>query len=144
MVTQEQPLKKLQGLFSHLEAHAQLRRFSLFICYVFWLCCALAAARRPSPAAASAGCSPVVVRRLLTVVAARVAQPWLWSTWASIVVALRLRRCISQAPELGLSSCGTWLNCPTASEIFLEQGSNPCPLHWLADSLPLAHQGSPI
>ena len=117
---------------------------SLFIYYVFWLCWALAAARRPSPAAASAGCSPVVVRRLLTAVAALDVQPQLWSTRASVVMALRLRRYSSQAPELGISSRGTWLNCPTSSEIFLEQGSNPCPLHWLADSLPLAHQGSPI
>ena len=27
--------------------------------------------------------------------------------------------------------------------IFLTQGSNPCLLHWQADSLPLSHQGSP-
>ena len=27
--------------------------------------------------------------------------------------------------------------------IFLIQGSNPCLLHWQADSLPLSHQGSP-
>ena len=27
---------------------------------------------------------------------------------------------------------------------FLDQGSNPRPLHWLVDSLPLSHQGSPI
>ena len=33
----------------------------------------------------------------------------------------------------GLAVCG----------IFLDQGSNPCPLHWQADSLPLSHQGSP-
>ena len=62
---------------------------------------------------------------------------------ASVVVALGLRRYSSQAPELGLSSHGTRLNCPTASEIFLAQGSNPCPLHWQAGSLPLAHQGRP-
>ena len=30
-----------------------------------------------------------------------------------------------------------------ACGIFLDQGSNPCPLHWQADSLPLRHQGSP-
>ena len=28
--------------------------------------------------------------------------------------------------------------------IFLTQGSNPCLLHWQADSLPLSHQGSPV
>ena len=31
-----------------------------------------------------------------------------------------------------------------ACGIFPDQGSNPCPLHWQADSQPLRHQGSPI
>ena len=32
----------------------------------------------------------------------------------------------------------------TACGIFPDQGSNPCPLHWQADSQPLCHQGSPV
>ena len=55
----------------------------------------------------------------------------------------------------GVSSCGSWilehssilgahrLSCSTACGIFLEQGSNPCSLHWRVDSLPLDHQRSP-
>ena len=35
-------------------------------------------------------------------------------------------------------------SCPAACGIFPEQGSNPCPLHWQADSQPLRHQGSPV
>ena len=35
-------------------------------------------------------------------------------------------------------------SCSAACGIFPEQGSNPCPLHWQADSQPLRHQGSPI
>ena len=35
------------------------------------------------------------------------------------------------------------LSCPMVSGIFLDQGSNPCPLHWQVNSLPLDHQGSP-
>ena len=35
------------------------------------------------------------------------------------------------------------LSCSTACGIFPDQGSNPCPLHWQADSQPLCHQGSP-
>ena len=31
-----------------------------------------------------------------------------------------------------------------ACRILPDQGSNPCPLHWQADSQPLRHQGSPI
>ena len=34
-------------------------------------------------------------------------------------------------------------SCPAACGIFPDQGSNPCPLHWQADSQPLRHQGSP-
>ena len=34
-------------------------------------------------------------------------------------------------------------SCPAACGIFPDQGSNPCPLHWQADSQPLSHQGSP-
>ena len=34
-------------------------------------------------------------------------------------------------------------SCSTACGILPDQGSNPCPLHWQADSQPLHHQGSP-
>ena len=35
------------------------------------------------------------------------------------------------------------LSCSEARGIFLDWGSNPCPLHWQVDSQPLDHQGSP-
>ena len=34
-------------------------------------------------------------------------------------------------------------SCSAACGIFPDQGSNPCSLHWQADSQPLCHQGSP-
>ena len=34
-------------------------------------------------------------------------------------------------------------SCSAACGIFPDEGSNPCPLHWQADSQPLRHQGSP-
>ena len=34
-------------------------------------------------------------------------------------------------------------SCSEACGIFPDQGSNPCSLHWQADSQPLCHQGSP-
>ena len=34
-------------------------------------------------------------------------------------------------------------SCSAACGIFPDQGSNPCPVHWQADSQPLHHQGSP-
>ena len=49
----------------------------------------------------------------------------------------------------GLESTGSivvayGLSCPKGCGIFPDQGSNPCLLHWQADSLPLGHQGSPL
>ena len=35
-------------------------------------------------------------------------------------------------------------SCSAACGIFPDQGSNPCPLHWQADSQLLRHQGSPV
>ena len=35
-------------------------------------------------------------------------------------------------------------SCSAACGMLPDQGSNPCPLHWQADSQPLHHQGSPI
>ena len=33
-----------------------------------------------------------------------------------------------------LSNCGSWAQCSTACGILPDQGSNPRPLHWQADS----------
>ena len=86
----------------------------------------------------------IVVRGLLIVVASLVAEhrlqacrlQQLWHA-GSVVVAR------------GLWSAGSAvvvheLSCSAARGIFLDQGSNPCPLHWQADSSPLRHQGSPV
>ena len=35
-------------------------------------------------------------------------------------------------------------SCSAGCGIFPDQRSNPCPLHWQADSQPLRHQGSPL
>ena len=40
----------------------------------------------------------------------------------------------SQAPELGLSSVASGLSCSSVCGIFLDQGSNLCPLLWQVDS----------
>ena len=36
------------------------------------------------------------------------------------------------------------LSCSATCGILPDQGSNPCPRHWQADSQPLRHQGSPV
>ena len=50
----------------------------------------------------------------------------------------------SWALEHRFSNCGKLVSLPMACGIFPDQGSNPCPLHWQADSSPLDHQGSPM
>ena len=54
----------------------------------------------------------------------------------SVVVARRLQ-------STGSVVVAHELSCSVACGIFRDQGSNPCPLHWQADSQPLRHQGSP-
>ena len=61
---------------------------------------------------------------------------------------------LSQSRPLSLRSTGSrcagsvvvahGLSRSAARGIFPNQGSNPCSLHWQADSQPLRHQGSPI
>ena len=56
---------------------------------------------------------------------------------ASLVAEHRPRRAGSVVVAHGPSCCAAY-------GIFPDQRSNPCPLHWQADSQPLCHQGSPI
>ena len=89
----------------------------------FWLCWVFVSVRGLSLVAASGGhassrCTGLSLSRPLL----------LWSTGSrrtgSVIVA--------HGPSPS-AACG----------IFPDQGSNPCPLHWQADSQPLRHQGSP-
>ena len=57
----------------------------------------------------------------------------------SLVVVHRLIYVISPVAEHGLQSLGSrvvacGLSYPTACGVFLDQGSNPCLLHWQMDS----------
>ena len=93
-------------------------KFILFI--YFWLCWVFVAARMLSLVATSGGYSSL-----------QCAGFSLW--WLLLVRSTGSRR-------VGFSSCGTWasvvvahgLSGSAACEIFLDQGSNPCPLHWQA------------
>ena len=95
----------------------------LFIYLLFLAALGLCCCTCFSLVVASGGCSLVVVLRLLNVVVSRVAEHRLWSTGSAAVA-------------LGLS-------CSSACGILLDQGSNPSPPQWQADSHPLSHQGSP-
>ena len=54
--------------------------------------------------------------------------PWQWCT---------------QALEHRLSSWGTWAELLCSTGELPSQGSNPCFLHWQADTYPPSHRGSP-
>ena len=85
----------------------------------------------------------LAVRGLLIAVASLVAEHGLQAhglqqLWhlGSVAVARGLQSAGSVAVAHGPS-------CSVACGILPDQGSNPCPLHWQADSQPLHHQGSP-
>ena len=101
------------------------RLFYLFI-YLFiyfWLCWVFVSVRGPPPVAASGGHS-----------SPRCAGP-------SPPRPLPLRSTGSRRAGSAIVAHGP--SCSAARETLPDQGSNPCPPHWQADSQPLRHQGSP-
>ena len=97
---------------------------NLFILFIyFWLCWVFVSVRELSPVAASGGHS-----------SSRCAG--LSLSWPLLLRSTGSRRTGSVIVAHGPS-------CSAACGIFPDQGSNPCPLHWQADSQPLHHQGSP-
>ena len=113
------------SLYQHVSLLTSLY-FFFFLIYLFnlWLCWVFVSVRGLSLVAASGGHSS---SRCVGLSLSR--PPLLRSTGSrragSAIVA--------QGPSRS-AACG----------IFPDQGSNPCPLHWQADSQPLRHQGSPI
>ena len=98
--------------------------FLIYLFIYFWLCWVFASARGPSPAAASGGhpsprrAGPPPSR-----------PPPLRSTGS---------RCAGSVFVAHVPSCSA------ARGILPDQGPNPRPPHWQADSQPLRHQGSPL
>ena len=99
--------------------------FFFFLIFIYlWLCWVFVSVRGLSPVAASGGHSSSRCAGL------SLSRPLLLRSAGS-------RRAGSVAVAHGSS-------CSAACGIFPDQGSNPCPLHWQADSQPLRHQGSPL
>ena len=99
--------------------------YLLFIYYFyFWLCWVFVSVRGLSPVAASGGHSSSRCAVLSP------PQP------------LLLRSRVSRRSGSAVVAHGP--SCSAACGILPDQGSNPCPLHWQADSQPLRHQGSPL
>ena len=97
----------------------------LFVCLFtyFWLCWVFVSVRGLSPVAASRGYSSS------------------WCTGLSLSRPLPLRSTGSR--RAGSVIVAHRPSCSAACGILPERGTNPCTLHWQADSQPLRHQGSP-
>ena len=95
----------------------------IYLFIYFWLCWVFVSVRGLSLVAASGGHSSSRCAGL------SLSRPLLSQSTGS-------RRAGSVVVAYGPS-------CSAACGIFPDQGSNPCPLHWQADSQPLRHQGSP-
>ena len=92
-----------------------------------------------SVAETSGGCSLAAVRGawLLTALTSPFAEHGSRAMWVSAVTVPRLW-------STGLVVVAYGLSCSATCRIFPDQGSNPCLLHWQADSLPPSLQGSPV
>ena len=77
----------------------------------------------------------------LSLVAASEGHSSSWCAGLSLLRPLLLRSTGSRRAGSVVVAHGP--NCSAACGILPDQGLNPCPLHWQADSQPLHHQGSP-
>ena len=123
----------------------------LFTFFNFWLCWIFTAVHGLFSA-----CSE---RRLLSSCGERASHPGgfslcrAWAPWS-----LGFGSCGSRPPERRLHSWVAWaqqsqhtrsvvgahgLRCSMVRGIFLDRGSNLCPLRWQEDALPLSHHRSP-
>ena len=100
---------------------AHFLKKNLFI--YFWLCWVFVSVRGLSLVAASGGCSS--------------------SRCAGLSLSRPLLLRSTGSRRAGSVIVAHRPSCSAACGIFPDQGSNPCPLHWQADSQPLRHQGSP-
>ena len=112
-------------LQSHLDFYLFIYLFMYLCMYVcMYVCMSVLGLRFYARAFSSCGKRGplfIAVRGPLTIAATLVAEH-----------RLQTRRLSAHGPS-----------CSAACGIFPDQGSNPCPLHWQADSQPLRHQGSP-
>ena len=98
--------------------------FLIFFFIYLWLCWVFVSVRGPSLVVASGGHSSS------------------WCRGPSLSRPLLLRSTGSRRAGSVVVAHGP--SCSAACGILPDQGSNPCPLHWQADSQPLRHQGSPL
>ena len=110
-------------LFCFFKGIPFLKNLFIYLFIYFWLCWVFVSAQGLSLVAASGGHSSSRCTGLSL-------------SWPLLLRSTGSRRAGSVIVAHGPS-------CSAACGIFPNQGSNPCPLHWQADSQPLCHQGSP-
>ena len=111
--------------------------YVIYVIYVFIFDCAVSSLLCGLFSSCSEQRLPFVAScTLLVAVASLAAEHSLQSVESSVVAAPRALR-------TGSVVVGHGLTRSLACEIFPDQGSNLCPLHWQVDSLTLSHQGSP-
>ena len=76
--------------------------------------------------------------------ASLIEEQGLWGTWASVVAARELSHWGCWLLVTGSVEVAHGLCCSTTCGIFLDQGLNPCLLHWQVGSLPLSHREAPV
>ena len=116
------PWRGFNTMCQKLKGFKKILFIYLFIIY-FWLCWVFVSMRGLSLVAASGGHSSSRCAGL------------------SLSRPLLLRSTSSRCAGSVVVAHGP--SCSAACGIFPDQDSNPCPLHWQADSQPLRHQGSP-
>ena len=125
----QESLKEILGRFIPDFFSFLLFFFKLIYLFLFMAVLGLHFCARAFSSCGKRGPLFIAVRGPLTITALSLSRPLLlWSTGS--------RRAGSVVVAHGPS-------CSTSCGIFPDQGSNPCPLHWQADSQPLRHQGSP-
>ena len=109
----------------HLWVHLEWITFIIFYLFIYflWLCWVFVSVRELSLVAASGGHSS--------------------SRWAGLSLSWPLLLRSTGSRHAGSVVVAHGPSRSAACGIFPDQGSNPCPLHWQADSQPLRHQGSP-
>ena len=106
-----------------------LKEFLYFYLFIylfiyFWLCWVFVSVQGLSPIVASGGHSS--------------------SRCAGLSLSLPLLLRSTSSRRAGSVVVAHGPSCSAACGIFPDQGSNPCPMHWQADSQPLRHQGNPL
>ena len=117
------PIQKFFGFFLLFFFKRNSFIFIIYLFIYFWLCWVFISVRGLSLVAASGGHSSSQCAGL------SLSRPLLLRSTGS--------RCAGSVVVAHGPSCSV------ACGIFPDQGLNPCPLHWQADSQPPRHQGSP-